>query len=222
MAKKKVEEEEIEELEVVKTSDDDEEDEFVELTVEERIVGIEKKVNIILAIVVATLAISLISLVVVMNNGTGSSSDSSSTQETTEESDNTYDTSAFKEISAQDIASESKNETIVVMIGRQGCGYCAMYAPIITEVAEDLGFTVRYIDFLKIVDLEQRVITDEDAYNTIKNLSATKEYEGAGEDALNGTPKTLVIKNNKIINYISGAADADTLTQQLKASGLGN
>jgi thiol-disulfide isomerase/thioredoxin len=222
MAKKKEELEEIEELEVVKSSDDEEEEEFVELTTEERIVSIEKKVNIILAIVIATLAISLISLVVVMNNGTGSNNNKADTQEKTEEAEATYDISAFKEIRAQDIAAESKNETIVVMIGRQGCGYCAMYAPIITEVANNLGITVRYIDFLKIVNLEQRVVTDEEAYNTIKNLSATKEFEGAGEDALGGTPKTLVIKNNKIINYISGAADADTLTQQLKASGLGN
>jgi len=59
MAKKKEEieeleneeEEVVEEVEEVKSSDDDEEEEYVELTTEERIVNIEKKTNLLLALV---------------------------------------------------------------------------------------------------------------------------------------------------------------------------
>ncbi len=236
MAKKKEKiEEEIEEIEDaseeveevvedVKKSDEDEEEEFVELTTEERIVNIEKKTNLVLVLVAVTLVLALITMIVVINNGSSGSSSNenkTNTSESQESGDNSYDISAFKEIRAQDIASESKSETIVVMIGRQGCGYCAIYAPIITQVAEEYGITVRYIDFLKIVDLQSSSITDEEAYNTIKNLNATKEFEGAGEEALSGTPATLIIKNNKIINYIRGAADAATVEQEFKAAGLG-
>ena len=39
-----------------------------------------------------------------------------------QEPSTTYDTSEFIEISAKDIATESKEQLIVVMVGRQGCG----------------------------------------------------------------------------------------------------
>jgi len=150
MAKKKEEieeleneeEEVVEEVEEVKSSDDDEEEEYVELTTEERIVNIEKKTNLLLALVFTILALSLITMIVVINNGSGNSNTSkneSNSSESSESNSASYDISAFKEIKAQDIASESKNETIVVMIGRQGCGYCAYFAPIITEVAQKYG-----------------------------------------------------------------------------------
>ena len=161
-------------------------------------------------------------MILVINNG--SSGSSKTTEETTSEksaTSNGYDTSAFKEISAQDIASESKKETIVVMIGRQGCGYCAQFAPILTAVAEQYGVTVRYIDFLKLVDLQKQAIIDEEGYNIIKNLSASKDFEGAGEQALQGTPATLFIKNNKIVYYIRGAADASTTANAFDIAGLG-
>jgi len=232
MAKKKEEieeleneeEEVVEEVEEVKSSDDDEEEEYVELTTEERIVNIEKKTNLLLALVFTILALSLITMIVVINNGSGNSNTSkneSNSSESSESNSASYDISAFKEIKAQDIASESKNETIVVMIGRQGCGYCAYFAPILTEVAQKYGITVRYIDFLKMVDLSASTITDQEAYDTIKNMSAVKDFEGAGEEALKGTPATLIIKNNKIVYYIKGAADAETVADVFDKVGLG-
>ena len=164
--KKKIEEEkveEVEEVEEVVSSAEDEEDEYVELTTEERIVSIEKKTNLILVLVAIIAALSLIT----NGNGTGKTENNTKEQESNGNASTSYSTAAFKEIKAQDIASESKKETIVVMIGRQGCGYCAYYAPIITQVAEQYGITVRYIDYLKIVKLTESggQIIDQEAFD---------------------------------------------------------
>ena len=225
--KKKIEEEkveEVEEVEEVVSSAEDEEDEYVELTTEERIVSIEKKTNLILVLVAIIAALSLITMVVVINgNGTGKTENNTKEQESNGNASTSYSTAAFKEIKAQDIASESKKETIVVMIGRQGCGYCAYYAPIITQVAEQYGITVRYIDYLKIVKLTESggQIIDQEAFDLIKNMDAVQEWDKAGTEALKGTPATLIIKNNKIVYCIKGAADAETIAKAFDSVGLG-
>jgi len=225
MARPKKKVEEVEELQVAEEEKeleviDDKEDEYEELTVEERITNIEKKSNLILILVAITLAIALITMIVVLNNGSSSTStDETNTQEQ-ETNNGTYDTSAFKEIKAQDIAAESKGQTIVVMIGRQGCGYCAIYAPIIKDVAAKHDITVRYIDFSKMADVARKLIIDEEAFNTIKNLDAVNDFKGAGEAALSGTPATLFIKNGRIVYFVKGAADANTLEAAFKAAGI--
>lgn len=227
MAKKKKEElvEEVEEVtEEVKDVEEKEvveDDEYVELTLEERITNIEKRTNITFVISLFILAISLITMIVVMNGGSAKNNSNTNDTETQEQSEtSSYDTSAFKEIKAQDIAAESKNQTIVVMIGRQGCGYCAIYAPVITEVAKKHNFTVRYIDFAKIADVNKSVLLDEDAFNLISNLDAVKEFEDAGATAMKGTPATLIIKNSKILYFIRGAASAEILENALKETGI--
>jgi len=226
MAKKKKEElveeveEVVEEVEEVEEPETTEEDEYVELTMEERITNIEKRTNITFVISLFILAISLITMIVVMNGGSVKSNNTDETETKEEAQEATYDTSAFKEIKAQDIATESKNETIVVMIGRQGCGYCAVYAPVITEVAAKHNFTVRYIDFTKIVDINKRSLIDKEAYDIIVNMDAVKEFEGSGATAMEATPATLIIKNSKILYYIRGAASAEMLENALKEGGI--
>ena len=231
MAKKKIETEEevFEEIddveEEVELKDEDEKDEDYEpLSMEDRMINVEKKLSAILIISIITLAVAVITMIVVFGNGDGdksySNNSNSSSQASEEAGGSTYDTSAFKEISAQDIASESKGKTIVVMIGRQGCGYCAAFAPIITKVAEDNDVTIRYIDFLKIVDIAAGTVTDSDAYNLIKNLDAVSEWDKFGETALKGTPNTLFIKNSKIIYGINGYHEEADVQAAFKAAGL--
>ena len=138
-----------------------------------------------------------------------------------EESDNTYDTSDFKEISAKDIVNESKNQLIVVMIGRQGCGYCAIYAPLLNEVAKDYNIQIRYINFLNLVDIYTGDPNNQEEYDIIKNLDAVEEFKGFGEAAsLEGTPTTLFIENNKIIYGINGYVPKTTIENVFKTVGL--
>lgn len=200
---------EVEELEL---------DEYVDITLEDRIEAIEKKTNVIIGLLVVVLIFSLITMVVGLN-GKNSNSNTSS-NESQEVQDNTYDTSAFKEISASDIKSESKGQTIVVLLARQGCSYCAAFAPIITQVAENYGVTIRYLDYSKIVNVEQSAIADQQAYNTIKNLKGVNDWDGFGETALGGTPNTLFIKDNKIIYGINGYNEQAVVESAFEAAGF--
>ena len=219
--------EEVEEVEEEVVLDSKAEDsEYEPLSVEDRLFNIEKKLSAILILTIITLTVGVISMIVAFGNG--GNEDSSKTynnsgngnQGSEVADDYSYDTSSFKEITAQDIASESKGKTIVVMIGRQGCGYCAMYAPIIQKVASNHNVTIRYIDFLKIVDISAGTVIDSDAYNLIKNLSAVSDWDKFGETALKGTPNTLFIKNSKIIYGVNGYHEEADVEAAFKAAGL--
>lgn len=218
------EEEEIEEIddEVEETEELDNDDnlDFKEVSLEDRIINIEKKSNITLFIVLITCLICVILLFGVFNgsNNNDNYSDTNANEEVS--NDGTYDTSAMKEITAKDIESESKKQTIVIVIGRQGCGYCAAYVPIITEVAKEYGITLRYIDFSKIVDVQAQKVIDEEAYEIIYNLEGEGQWDGFGAKALEGTPNTLIIKDNVIVSGVNGYNEADAIRSAFDAAGL--
>lgn len=200
----------------VKDIELDEED-YEEISTEERIIGIEKKVNIILVLVAVVAVLSVFTLILSVNGGEKTETNNGTVNQ---QSTSKYDTSAFKEIKAADIQSESKNETIVVWIGRQGCGYCAQYAPNMAEAAKNYGIQARYIDLAKIVDFDQLVITDATSYDTIKNLTGTGEWKDFAANNISGTPLTLIIKNNKVIGGINRFTDVATIEEAFAAAGL--
>lgn len=194
-------------------------DEYVDITLEERVEALEKKTNVIIGLLVVVLVLSLVTMIVGLN-GKGSSDSSGNNETQAAEGSNTYDTSEFKEISASDIKSESKGKTIVVLLARQGCSYCAAFAPIITQVAKDYGVTIRYLDYSKIVDVQQSKISDEAAYNTISALKGTGDWEDFAETALQGTPNTLFIKDNKIVYGINGYNEQSAVESAFEAAGF--
>ena len=120
-----------------------EKDEYEEVSLEERIITMEKKINWILGLVVVVTILSLLLCVFVLQDDNGTYSNNGTTNnessETEEEYNSTYDVSAFKEIKAQNIEKESKNKTIMIYIGRSTCGYCVQFVPILTNVQKTLG-----------------------------------------------------------------------------------
>ncbi len=131
-----------------------------------------------------------------------------------------YDTSSFKTIMPSDIKKESKNETIVVLWARQSCGYCVAYAPIITEVAKEHNVTLRYINMESIVDMATWNPSNEKEYNILKNLEGTGEFKDFAKEAIEGTPGTFFIKNNKIVYGIIGYVEKATVEEAFKKVGL--
>lgn len=225
--------EEIEEEEVVVEDDDEEsedeedeeEEEYEEISLDDRIANIEKKTNYTFILVIVTLIVACLTLLVSINSKGAGEEEVQEPETNTQQSDNTatsytYDTSAFKAIKASEIKNASKSETIVVLIARQGCSYCSYYAPVITKVAKDFGITVRYIDLATIVDFSQRLITDEEAYDTLSNLQGSGEWKDFAKNNITGTPLTLIIKNNKVVGGIGGYTEADGVEAAFKAAGL--
>lgn len=197
-----------------------EEEEFEELSISDRLVNIEKKNNIILVISIATVFLCLCSMIYIINGDNTSYANEQTTQ--TSESDYTYDTSGLDEIKATDIEKESDGETIVVVVARQGCSYCAQYMPVITKVAEEHDVTVKYIDFGKIIDFSssQPTISDSESYEALSNLEGTGDWEDFADVVITGTPNTMFIKDNKIIYGINGSQSEDVIETAFKEAGL--
>jgi hypothetical protein len=139
--KKNIKEIEIEEVEEIEEFDDEEfdfvdEDEEVEvkeddftpeelepLTLEERVISIEKKQNIILLLVIVTALLSLLVFITNLAGGNNGTFGDETGEEQQEVQSSTYDTSGFTEITAQELKATSKNKTIIVG-GEIPCLHC--------------------------------------------------------------------------------------------------
>lgn len=223
-----IDEDDLELDDEVKTDNDDEE-EIVskDLTLKDHVIEIEKKINIILVLVLIIFLLNIILIFGIFNNSNKQNNNENQniSNYSTDTSNYNYDTSAMKEISATDISSESKKETIIVVIGRQGCSACASFIPILTEVAKEYNTTVRYIDLAKIVQFTSTVnyITDDEAYDTLISLTGNKGWETFVKDNLGRTPLTIVVKNNKVTGGIGGTnvpTNTSDIEKALDAAGL--
>lgn len=216
---------EIEEENDIKASEDislenDDNEELEEVTLEDRIINIEKKTNATLIIVVIIAILALINIFVLLNNnnsGQTTSDDNTGNDQVQENLE--YDVSKFDEIEAKDLSSESKNKTIVVYIGRSSCGYCVQFIPVLKAVQETYKYTTKYIDIAKIIDYNTNTISDKDAYEKLTNMK-TSDSQKDIMNQFGSTPMTLIIKNNKIVDSIVGAADENALATMVENNGF--
>ncbi len=213
--------------------DDDElallETELEEVSSDERLIRVEKltKANTVMLVICIILMIITMGLCININKGdskdtTKKTSDTTETDDNNGSSgDNSYSTASFKTIKMKDIAKESKNKEIVVFLGRQGCYWCGLYAPIIGMAAEENKFDVYYLDFGSMVDfsLARPAVSDEEEYDALTTFIDNSSYASQIADGI-GTPLTMFVKNNKIVNFIGGYVDASTLDTYLKKEGF--
>ena len=211
--------------------DDDEDDELSlleteleEVSSDERLIRVEKlaKASIVMQAICILLVIITLGVCINLNkDGSSSKKKDDNTEVTEDEGNNSYSTAAFTTIKMSDIANLSKKKEIVVFVGRQGCGWCARYAPIIGLAAEDDGFDVYYLDFGSMVDfsLVPPAVSDEEEYNALISFIENSDYASQIATGI-GTPMTMFVKNNKIVNFIGGYVDDDTLDTYLKKDGF--
>ena len=192
---------------------------FDELTTEDRLISIEKKVNATLILVVIMAILAIINLSILVSNNSGQTTTNEDLTPNSTDTSADYDVSEFDEIKASDLSKESKNKTIVVYIGRSSCGYCVQFVPILKLLKEKYNFTTKYIDIAKIIDYNSSSISDQDAYNLLTNMKTNSEQKGIMEQ-FGSTPMTLVIKNNTIVDSIVGATDESTLTKLIEDNGF--
>jgi len=132
-----------------------------------------------------------------------------------------YDVSMFTEIKAKDIKSLSKKEKIVVMVTRSTCGYCAMFAPVLSDIQRDYKVEIKYIDIAKVLDYENpgAQVLDEESDEILKGL----DTNSIGEQIMNSygsTPLLLIIENNKVINGQVGYSDYTNVENIMKDEGF--
>ena len=207
MATKKVKEVEVE----------TEFDEYEDLSLEDRVVNIEKKVNWTFGLTVVITILLVLILIFVLAGDTSTKTNTDSDDETQETTSADYDVSAFKEISAQDIKKASKGKSILIYVGRSSCGYCVQYVPILKEIQEKYNsYTTYYIDIAKILDFSGTGgILDEEADEIMLNLD--KDFMDSNWGA---TPLTLLVKDSKLVDSIVGYVDASSLETFVKTNKL--
>jgi len=218
MAKAKEKEAKVKDVEEIEEEIDDE---YEDLSLEERVINIEKKVNYTFGLSILITILLVLVLIFSLNSGsnTYSSSSESENESTETASSDEYDVSDFTEITAQDIEKTSKGKTILIYIGRSSCGYCLQYLSTLKEVQKEYGYTTYYIDIAKILDYEKGGILDEEANTIMTGLKTTDDQEDVMDD-WGSTPMTLIIKNNKIIDSMVGAGDTSALETLVKNNGL--
>lgn len=92
-------------------------------------------------------------------------------------------------------------EAFIVVIERAGCSFCVQYMPIVEEVANEKKIAITYID--------TDTLTSEE-YN---DLSTTNQYLKKNNW---GTPTTLFMLGDRIVDSIGGYVDKATLEEFIK------
>ena len=90
----------------------------------------------------------------------------------------------------------ANNEAFVVIIERAGCYYCQQYMPLLEEYVNEKKVAINYID------------TDTLSEEEMNLLSTTNNYLKKNQW---GTPTTLFMLGEKVIDSISGYVDSDSI-----------
>ena len=176
------------------------------------LVKIYKLGQIIIALLVVIIVVLIIGVSKLYSNT--SSGDNNETNYNTK-----YDVSMFKEISASDIESETKDKLSVVYVGRETCGWCAAFLPNLWQAQDEYKYETLYVDIAKIIDFENNGILDQNSYDIMMNLTGDN-YDGYMEDNFGATPMILIIKDNKIINAQTGYSEYADFEKVLNDAGI--
>ncbi len=106
------------------------------------------------------------------------------------------------EISYADYEKKVENgDAFVVVIERTGCGYCQQYMPLMEEVAKEQKIAVTYIN------------TDNVSQDDLNKLSTTNNYLKKNQW---GTPTTLFMLGDRIVDSIGGYVDKESIEEFFK------
>ena len=95
----------------------------------------------------------------------------------------------------------NSNKPFLMVIIQDGCGYCEMYEPVVEEVANELGIPVNYLNLTN--------LSSEESSKLSKSNSYLKRNQW-------GTPTTLFMVGDKVIDSIGQYVEKDTFVSFVK------
>ena len=103
--------------------------------------------------------------------------------------------------------------TQVVVIGQTTCGHCIAIKPALNKIAGEYDLTINYLNLTEM---------NEDEYKSFTESLKEIQYNDPDfvEEGKFGTPLTLIIKNGKVKDYISGERTKSQLVREFKNNGL--
>ncbi|MDD2181093.1 MAG: conjugal transfer protein TraF [Bacilli bacterium] len=123
-----------------------------------------------------------------------------------------YDTSAFKETTANELVNNTKDEISVVFIGSASCGWCLEFAPVLTEATEQYNLNTLYLDISK--------INDQETVDMLLQLETVSGLENFMQENFGATPMILIMEDGKILDADTGYKDITTFSSYLEEQGF--
>ena len=107
----------------------------------------------------------------------------------------------------------NSNSTNIITIGQTTCPHCIAIKPTLSSVAKDYSIKINYIN----ID-----VLDEENYKSFNESLNKIEYNDPEfvEKGQFGTPLILIVKNGKVIDYISGERTYSQLVREFRKQGL--
>lgn len=101
----------------------------------------------------------------------------------------------------------SSGDTFMVVILRDGCSYCQKYEPILKKVSRKYEYPVYFIDIADLSEEEFNMLSEGNAYLNSNDW---------------GTPTTLLMNGNEVIDSISGYVEEDEVVKFITKNNLVN
>lgn len=161
--------------------------------------------NVLNKIFYALIVITVIlGLNLVLNVVTNADTISTSKEETEENAE--YDVSEFETLTTTDVAKKiEEGGTQVVYIGRENCGYCVQFIPVLKQAQKDLGYKTIYIDLNEVtVDDQEKLVA----------------YDSYVEENFGYTPMVLVFKDGKYVDGWVGYTEIEQFKSFLAEAGI--
>ena len=86
----------------------------------------------------------------------------------------------------------NNGDAFLVILERDGCGYCTMYMPIVEEVANEKNIPIYYIDIADLTSVEMSKLENN------KYLKRNSNW---------GTPTTLFMLGDRVLDALGGYTD---------------
>ena len=100
----------------------------------------------------------------------------------------------------------NSNDEFILVLGQTSCSHCIAVKPVLSYVAGKNNIVVNYIDLTNLNETEFNSLSQ-----AIKDIGYTEDI---------GTPLTLVIKEKKMLDYLSGEATPAKFTKLFKNTGI--
>ena len=163
-----------------------------------------KKITKCLYVIIALLIV----LIILVCMSLGEKDDSGTTvsdTNTEEEESQAYDVSIFKSITSSEFVDAfNGDEKQIIYMGRPTCGYCVKFLPNLQKAQEELKYETLYLDVSAV---------DESGVEEIRGL------DQFFEENYGSTPIVVIVEKGKVVDYLVGYTDYDTLKEFLEKNG---
>jgi len=157
--------------------------------------------KIFYSLIAITVVLVAIFVAIIVKGNVTTTVDNTETEETLGE----YDVSMFDTLTTTDALTEiAKKETEIVYIGRETCGYCVQFLPVLEQAQDEFGYKTIYIDLEEMTSDDQTKLLELD--NEEKYIEENFGY----------TPMVLVFKDGKFSTGWVGYAEYDSFAAFLE------